>query len=66
MDKNSAVDHMVLAMAYEKQGLMVYAVESYSKAHELSDAEAYKNQHDEYIKYKLKWKSLDGSLDEKK
>lgn len=64
MNKKSALDHMVLAMAYEKQGLMVYAVESYSKASSLSDAEAYKNQHEEYIKYKLRWKSLKGSLDE--
>ena len=61
MDKTSAVDHLVLAMAYEKQGLMVYAVENYSKAQELApNVDSYKKQHTEYIKYKLGYKNLDG------
>lgn len=61
MDQTSAVDHLVLAMAYEKHNLMVYAVESYSKAQNLApEVDAYKSQYTEYIKYKLNYNNLNG------
>jgi len=54
IDKNSAIDYMLLAAAYEKADLMTYALESYHKANELApDVIDYKIQYEEYIKAKL-------------
>jgi hypothetical protein len=62
MDKTSAMDYLVLAMAYEKAGLTTYAVDSYAKANQLAPGvEDFKTQYEEYIKTKLGKSSLNGS-----
>jgi hypothetical protein len=62
MDASSAMDYMVLAMAYEKEELTAYAVNSYAKAQQLApDVDAFKTQYEEYIKTKMDSKSLNGS-----
>lgn len=54
IDKTNALDYMILAMAYEKAGLMTYAVESYYIAKQLApDVRDYDIQYEEYIKAKL-------------
>ncbi len=61
LDKTSAMDYLVLAMAYEKQGLMTYAVDSYSKAKALApNVDEFSIQYENYIKTKLGAKSLNG------
>lgn len=64
IDATSALDQMVLAAAYEKQGLMTYAVSSYEKAQELAPGvDHFKTQYEEYIKVKLGLSSLKGKFD---
>jgi hypothetical protein len=53
IDKTSAMDHLVLAMAYEKAGLPIYAIDSYAKAKQLEpDVDAFSIQFEEYVKFK--------------
>lgn len=62
LDKNSALDYMVLAMEFEKLDMMAYAVDCYSKAKTLApNVDEFKLQYEEYIKTKLKQESLVGS-----
>ena len=62
LDPKSAMDYMVLAHAYEKQGLMTYAVDSYAKAKKLApNIDEFSKQYEEYIKTKLGATTLNGS-----
>lgn len=64
IDATSALDQMVLAAAYEKQGLMTYAVSSYHKAQELApNVSDFKLQYEEYIKTKLVIDTIKGKFD---
>ena len=61
-DETSALDQMVLAAFYDQEGLMTYAVDSYSKATTLEpEVDHYKLQYEEYIKTKLGWININGS-----
>jgi len=61
-DETSALDQMVIAAFYDQEGLMTYAVDSYSKATTLEpEVDHYKVQYEEYIKTKLSWTNINGS-----
>jgi hypothetical protein len=61
LDPKSAMDYLVLAMEYERQDLMTYAVDSYSKAKNLApNIDEFSKQYEDYIKTKLGTKTLNG------